>query len=95
MLSQLIRFYGGTLQGMFARYLEESLDLFARQQHQVREVIGENPFDAMTRLAQSNMQMWGEMQHSFLRAAGLNPEEEAEEEAKKETKKETGKKNPT
>ncbi len=71
MLSQLIRFYGGTLQGMFARYLEQSLDLFARQQHQVREAMGESPFEAMTRMTQSNMQMWSEMQNNFFRAAGL------------------------
>jgi polyhydroxyalkanoate synthesis repressor PhaR len=71
MLAQLIRFYGGTLQGMFARYLEESLDLFARQQHQMREAMGENPFDAMTRLAQRNMQMWNDMQETFMRAAGF------------------------
>ncbi len=35
MLSQIIRFYGGTLQGMFARYLETSLDLFAKQQQEM------------------------------------------------------------
>jgi polyhydroxyalkanoate synthesis repressor PhaR len=35
MLSQIIRFYGGTLQGMFARYLEGSLDLFSKQHHEL------------------------------------------------------------
>lgn len=32
MLAQIIRFYGGTLHGVFARYQERSLDLFVRQQ---------------------------------------------------------------
>ncbi len=75
MLSQMIRFYGGTVQGMFARYLEESLNLFANQQQDVRDAMGNNPFDAMTRMAQQNMQMWTDMQQSFFRAAGFNQED--------------------
>jgi polyhydroxyalkanoate synthesis repressor PhaR len=72
MLSQLIRFYGGTLQGMFARYLEESLDLFARQQLQLGETMGQDPMEAMSRMAQRNMQLWTEMQASFFRGAQWN-----------------------
>jgi polyhydroxyalkanoate synthesis repressor PhaR len=71
MLAQLIRFYGGTVHGLFARYLEQSLDLFARQQQQMREAMGDSPFDAMTRMAQRNMEMWTDMQQTFLRAAGF------------------------
>jgi polyhydroxyalkanoate synthesis repressor PhaR len=71
MLAQLIRFYGGTLQGMFARYLEESLDLFAQQQHELRESMGQHPLDAMNRMAQRNMKLWTDMQQTFLRAAGF------------------------
>jgi polyhydroxyalkanoate synthesis repressor PhaR len=74
MLSQLIRFYGGTMQGMFARYLEKSLDLFASQQQQMSETMGEDPFEAMSRMAQRNMQMWTDTQESFYRAAGRNGE---------------------
>ena len=72
MLSQLIRFYGGSMQGMFAHYLEESLDLFARQHEQMSETMGADPFAAMTRMAQRNMQMWTEMQESFYSAARRN-----------------------
>lgn len=35
MLAQIVRFHGGTLQGRFARYLETSLDLFAKQQQEM------------------------------------------------------------
>lgn len=85
MLSQLIRFYGGTVQGLFARYLEESLDLFANQQGQMRDAMGDNPFDAMNRMAQQNMQMWTDMQQSFFRAAGLGADgETTPEETKKD-----------
>ncbi len=71
MLAQIIRFYGGTLQGLFARYLEDSLDVFAQQQKQVAETWGENPFDAVTRMTQRNMALWSDMQDDLLRAAGF------------------------
>lgn len=71
MLAQIIRFYGGTLQGLFARYLEQSLDLFAQQQAQLRESWGESPFSAMSRLTQRNIEMWTDMQKDLLRAAGF------------------------
>jgi polyhydroxyalkanoate synthesis repressor PhaR len=73
MLAQIIRFYGGTLQGVFARYLEHSLDAFANQQKQLTETWGETPFDAINRMTQRNMELWADAQQSFLRAAGLEP----------------------
>ena len=76
MLAQIIRFYGGTLHGLFARYLEESLELFARQQHQVRDLGGDNPFEAVDRSNRRNLDMWTEMQKGILRAAGLKASSE-------------------
>jgi polyhydroxyalkanoate synthesis repressor PhaR len=73
MLSQIIRFYGGTLQGMFGRYLEQSLSLFTQQQEQFRQNLGEDPFSAMTNMAQQNMKMWSDLQKSFFTAAGMKP----------------------
>jgi len=72
MLAQIIRFYGGTLQGVFARYLEESLEIFAQQQQEIHQTWGEGPFDAMSRLAQRNMQIWSDLQQELLRAAGFD-----------------------
>ena len=71
MLSQIIRFYGGTVQGMFARYLEESLDLFARQQQEMREAFGNTPLEAMTRMAQRHMQLWSDIQENIFRTSGF------------------------
>ncbi|MCU0832969.1 MAG: polyhydroxyalkanoate synthesis repressor PhaR [Chromatiaceae bacterium] len=71
MLAQIIRFYGGTLQGVFARYLEQSLDIFARQQQQLRETWGQSPFEVVTRMTQRNVELWAELQRELLRAAGL------------------------
>jgi polyhydroxyalkanoate synthesis repressor PhaR len=71
MLAQIIRFYGGTLHGLFAHYLENALELFAKQQQQMAETWGENPFEAMTRMTQRNMELWSDLQKDFLRAAGF------------------------
>mgnify|MGYP003572976492 FL=1 len=71
MLSQIIRFYGGTVQGMFARYLEESLDLFARQQQEMREAFGNTTLEAMTRMAQRHMQLWSDIQENIFRTSGF------------------------
>jgi len=76
MLAQIIRFYGGTLQGMLSRYMERSLDLFVKQQQTMRETWGENPIDAMTRLAQRNVDVWAELQNEFLKAAGYKKPQE-------------------
>ena len=71
MLAQIIRFYGGTVQGVFARYLESSLDLFAQQQKQLSNTWGDNPIDAVTRMTKRNMDLWANLQDEFMRAAGI------------------------
>jgi polyhydroxyalkanoate synthesis regulator protein len=71
MLAQIIRYYGGTLQGIFGRYLEQSLSLFTQQQEQFRQNLGEDPFSAMTNMAQQNMKMWTDLQKSFFSEAGI------------------------
>ena len=38
-LRQLIGFYGGSLQGVVPRYLEQAMSSFARQQQQLRQVV--------------------------------------------------------
>jgi polyhydroxyalkanoate synthesis repressor PhaR len=38
-LRQLIGFYGGSLQGVVPRYLEQAMSTFARQQQQLRQVV--------------------------------------------------------
>lgn len=64
-LQQIIRFYGGTLQGMFAKYIEESLQLFTHQQSQIQESYGTDPLTAMTRMAEQNMDAWADFQSNF------------------------------
>ncbi|MCB1761683.1 MAG: polyhydroxyalkanoate synthesis repressor PhaR [Gammaproteobacteria bacterium] len=71
MLAQIIRFYGGTMQGMFARYLEQSLSLFTQRQNQFPNPLAQDPLHPMTELAQHNIKLWADVQQSFLRAAGF------------------------
>ncbi|MCW8904969.1 MULTISPECIES: polyhydroxyalkanoate synthesis repressor PhaR [Sedimenticola] len=71
MLSQIIRFYGGTVQGILARYLEESLSMFVQQQDQLNNTVGTDPVKAITNMAEQNMRMWADMQKNFFKAAGL------------------------
>lgn len=71
MLAQVIRFYGGTVQGVFARYLEGALNLFSKQQEQLAQDWVENPLEAMTRATQRNMELWTQMQQDFIRATGF------------------------
>ena len=73
MLAQIIRFYGGTVQGLFARFLEESMALFARNQDQMRQTVGADPLEAMGKLAQRNLELWTSIQDSFFKAAGCGP----------------------
>jgi len=73
MLAQIIRFYGGTAQGMFARYLEESLSLFTQQQETMPPPFAADALNAMNELAQQNIKIWNDMQNSFLKASGFAP----------------------
>jgi polyhydroxyalkanoate synthesis repressor PhaR len=71
-LSQIIRSYGGAMQGMMGSYLEQSLKLFASQQQQMRDrfksVTGTDPLEAITSLAQKNYQRWRSVQEEIFRA---------------------------
>lgn len=79
MLAQIIRFYGGTMQGMFAHYLEQSLDAFSRQQHQLAEGLGSKPLELMGRMTERNLELWASAQKEFLRAAGFDPRDPKKE----------------
>lgn len=80
MLAQLIRFYGGTMQGLFARYLEESFGLFARQQESLNRSLPINPLEVFNDLTQQNLKMWNSLQKVFLKSAETAPKDRKEEE---------------
>jgi len=65
-LSQVIRSYGSGLQDFVGRYLDESIQLFAREQRDLRDrfknVVGVDPVETVTMVAQKNYQRWKALQ---------------------------------
>jgi polyhydroxyalkanoate synthesis repressor PhaR len=70
-LSQVIRSYGGAIQGVIGSYLEQSLKLFANQQRDARErikgVADNETAEAINHLAQRNYQRWRAVQEEIYR----------------------------
>lgn len=82
-LTQLIRFYGNAYQAAFSDYLQKSLELFTTQQEQFQEKLQEtvqnNPFSAMSKMTETNLQLWQQVQDNFFQAAGVSSKNKDEE----------------
>jgi polyhydroxyalkanoate synthesis repressor PhaR len=93
-LSQVIRSYGGAMQGFVGSYLEQSLKLFMTQQQQVRDrvksMVGVDPIETVTSLAQKNYARWRSVQEEIFKAlmsaSGRGRERTPEEETTGEQK---------
>lgn len=70
-LSQIIRSYGGNMQGMVSSYMEQSLKLFMGQQQQIRSrlksVVGVDPVSVVTDIAKKNLSFWKSAQEELLK----------------------------
>ncbi len=70
-LSQLIRSYGGAMHGVLGSYLEQSIRMFSTQQREIRDrvksVVGVDPVDSVTQIAQKNFQRWRSVQDDIFR----------------------------
>src|SRR5690242_5907372 len=77
LLSQIIRFYGDSLQGFMGGYLERSLQVFLDQQQQFRaqlnSLMGQTPWSMLNELTERNLDAWKTMQRGFLDAAAQTP----------------------
>ena len=75
LLSQIIRFYGDSLQGFMGTYLERSMKTFLDQQQQFRQqmgsMLGQTPWSMMSQLTERNLAMWEEFQRNL--APGASP----------------------
>lgn len=73
LLSQIIRFYGNSLQGFMGPYLERSLQVFLDQQTQFRSqldgLMGQTPWNTLNDLTARNMDAWKAMQRNALEQA--------------------------
>ncbi|MGL6223875.1 MAG: polyhydroxyalkanoate synthesis repressor PhaR, partial [Steroidobacteraceae bacterium] len=65
-LSQVIRSYGNGLQDFVGRYLDESIQLFAKEQRELRDrfkqVVGVDPLETVTQVAHKNYQRFKSLQ---------------------------------
>ena len=82
-LSQVIRSYGKVVPSFMEHYLEQSMNLFITQQQnlrgQVKRVVGIDPVEAVTDIAQKNFNRWKSLQDEVLRrfkGTAREPEED-------------------
>ncbi|MBB5016278.1 polyhydroxyalkanoate synthesis repressor PhaR [Rehaibacterium terrae] len=76
LLSQIIRFYGDSLQGFMGSYLERSMEMFLEQQQQFRSqlnsLIGQTPWAMLNQITERNMDLWKDFQKGLL--GSIDPE---------------------
>ena len=75
LLSQLIRFYGDSLQGFMGTYLERSMQAFVDQQTQFRgqmnNILGQTPWSVLSEMTERNLDLWKQMQSKLVGDAAI------------------------
>ncbi len=93
LLSQIIRFYGDSMQGFMGPYLENSLEIFLAQQHKFRSqldsLLGQSPWSMLGELNERNMEMWKSLQAGFMDAASTTTKDKPDEKAAPRARKKT------
>lgn len=78
LLTQVIRFYGDSLQGIIGSYLERSIQIFSDQQQQLRghlgNLMGQTPFSLLNQIAERNMDIWKGLQQGLMNGLANPPE---------------------
>ena len=71
-LESIIRFYGNSMQGFLASFLEKSVETFLHQQdnlqQQISKIVSSTPIATMADLTRSNLEALAKMQESMLGA---------------------------
>src|SRR5271166_5276383 len=65
LLEMIIRFYGGPMQALLSRYLEQAFTAMVRQQEAMQSEIAkalQTPFAPLTEFARKNFEVWEQMQ---------------------------------
>jgi polyhydroxyalkanoate synthesis repressor PhaR len=74
LLSQIIRFYGDSMQGFVGNYLERSMQVFLDQQvqfrHQMGNLLGQTPWSMVNQMAEQNLGIWQEFQRNLTSSMG-------------------------
>ncbi|MEL7311495.1 MAG: polyhydroxyalkanoate synthesis repressor PhaR [Pseudomonadota bacterium] len=78
-LSQVIRTYNNAMPSVVSNYLEQSLRLFMNQQaharNTIRKVVGIDPVETVTNLAQRNYARWRAVQEEVFKLISGKPDE--------------------
>lgn len=86
LLSQIIRFYGDSLQGFMGSYLERSMQMFLEQQQQFRQqmsgLIGQAPWTMLNQLTERNLELWKEFQRNLTGGGMGRPTEKPKDRSK-------------
>lgn len=86
-LEQLIRSYGDAMQGFMTSYLEQSMQVFQKQQklleEQMASLIETGPMAVFGDLARQNLRIWQSIQEGLLQAYGPRASSEEESRDKK------------
>ena len=71
-LESIIRFYGNSMQGFLASFLEKSVETFLHQQdnlqQQISKIVSSTPLATMADLTRSNLEALSKMQETMLNA---------------------------
>ena len=80
-LESIIRFYGNSMQGFLASFLEKSVETFLHQQdnlqQQISKIVSSTPIATMADLTRSNLEALSKMQESMLSALMPSKREKA------------------
>src|ERR1039457_6054689 len=71
LLEMIIRFYGGPMQALLSRYLEQAIRTVLRQQEAMQSEMAkvlQTPFAPLTEMTRKNLEMWEQMQTATLDA---------------------------
>jgi len=87
LLTQVIRFYGDSLQGYIGGYLERSVAMFNEQQSQLRSLVGnlvgQTPWALINQITERNLEILKGLQQGLLGSLGGNSAEKAKPAAPK------------
>jgi len=89
-LEAIIRFYGNSMQGFLASFLEKSVETFLNQQEalqaQISRIVSNTPLSAVADITRQNIETLAKMQESMLNALLSKREKEREKERSEDDK---------
>lgn len=86
-LESIIRFYGNSMQGYLASFLERSIEIFLHQQEnvqqQISKLVSSSPISTVADLTRANLEALGKIQEAMLSALIPKREKSREEDEKR------------